>query len=663
MAPERATAHIFLAACFFFLSNSYHVAAATSPPPSFSFDFSNTSKDQLGDLRFEGDAALNGNLVDLTCNDDSLFCVGRMSYNHPVAFYDNNTGEVASFVTTFTFAVKILPNTTQRGDGMTFFLSGYPSRLPPGSSGSVFGLRNWTNNIPSGEDRFVAIEFDPFNNGQWDSISNDHIGIDLNSLTSVSSTRLPIYSLNGTMTATITFDNATRILEATLNFDYNSSLAQASVKTQLPDQLDALLPPMVSVGFSAGTGGYSELHQIHSWSFNSTMAATGTDFLDFRNSYIYIYIGKLIGASWCLGFLSAGRQGQNLVIGGLVILVLAMLLAIWSTFSWCRLKRIRNSFGKDSRLKRYEYSDLYIATDRFSEKKEIGKGGFGVVYSGSLKKKDVAVKKILKDSRGEFKDFLAELGSIDGTGHVNLVRLEGWCCSINNYMFWCFGRQHVELFVVYELVPNGTLHQHLYEKSEVLSWEMRFKIVKGLCNALHYLHHQCSQYILHRDIKPGNILLDSEFNAKLGDFGLSRVAEHNNVTSVQTEAAAGTMRYMDPQSMTDGQANLRRSSDVYSFGIVLLEIAHGKYNPGLVRHLHRNRPYTFVEDVADEKLAGQFDRVQMERVIVLGLRCSEEVASKRPSLDAAAMQFLESGGELHAAMIHKDEPRPTTAPA
>ncbi|KAM0862449.1 hypothetical protein ACQ4PT_045248 [Festuca glaucescens] len=327
---------------------------------------------------------------------------------------------------------------------------------------------------------------------------------------------------------------------------------------------------------------------------------------------------------------------------------------------FCRLKRIRNSFGKDSRLKRYEYSDLYIATDRFSEKKEIGKGGFGVVYSGSLKKKDVAVKKILKDSRGEFKDFLAELGSIDGTGHVNLVRLEGWCCSINNYMFWCFGRQHVELFLVYELVPNGTLHQHLYEKSEVLSWEMRFKIVKGLCNALHYLHHQCSQYILHRDIKPGNILLDSEFNAKLGDFGLSRVAEHNNVTSVQTEAAAGTMRYMDPQSMTDGQANLRRSSDVYSFGIVLLEIAHGKYNPGLVRHLHKNRPYTFVEDVADEKLAGQFDRVQMERVIILGLRCCEEVASKRPSLDAAAMQFLESGGELHAATIHKDEPRPTT---
>ncbi|KAK1619174.1 hypothetical protein QYE76_024691 [Lolium multiflorum] len=653
MAPESASARTFVAACvlvFLF----HNVAAATSPPPSFSFDFSNTSKYSVGDLRFELDAALNLNrdLVDLTCSDDTLFCMGRMSYNHPVALYDNTTGEVASFVTTFTFSIKLSPNTTQKGDGMTFFLTGYPSSLLKGWGTSGLGLINSSATIPTGADRFIAIEFDTFNNGANDPTgSSDHIGIDINSLTSVSALRLPSYSLNGTMTATITFDNATRMLEATLHFDADRSLDPVSVKTQLPDQLDALLPPVVAVGFSAVTGAYTELHQIHSWSFNSTMAARDTPT---GANGSHPNQGEVFGIR--------GRQGQSLVIGGLVILVLAVVVAIWSTLSWCRLKRIRDSFGKDSRLKQFEYSDLSMATDRFSEKKEIGKGGFGVVYSGSLKKKHVAVKKILKDSRGEFKDFLAELGAIDGTGHVNLVRLEGWCCSINNYMFWCMGRTNVELFLVYELVPNGNLHQHLYEKPEVLSWENRHKIVKGLCNALNYLHHQCAQYILHRDIKPGNILLDSEFNPKLGDFGLSRVAENNNVTSVQTEAAAGTRRYMDPQSMTDGQANLRRSSDVYSFGIVLLEIAHGKYNPGLVRHLHRNRPYTFVEDVADERLAGQFDRVQMERVIVLGLRCCEEVASKRPSLDAAAMQFLESGGELHAATMYKDEPRPTVAP-
>jgi serine/threonine protein kinase len=98
---------------------------------------------------------------------------------------------------------------------------------------------------------------------------------------------------------------------------------------------------------------------------------------------------------------------------------------------------------------------LSIATDRFSDTKKIGAGGFGVVYSGSLKMEKVAIKKILKDSRGEFKDFLAELGAIGRTGHVNVVRLEGWCCSINNFMFWCLYRQKVKLFLVYELVPNG----------------------------------------------------------------------------------------------------------------------------------------------------------------------------------------------------------------
>jgi serine/threonine protein kinase len=188
----------------------------------------------------------------------------------------------------------------------------------------------------------------------------------------------------------------------------------------------------------------------------------------------------------------------------------------------------------------------------------------------------------------------------------------------------------------------------------------RYKIVKGLWSALHYLHHQCSPYILHRDIKPSNILLDDEFNAKLGDFGLSRVAQDSGATSVQTEIAVGTAGYMDPLCMTNGQVKLRPSSDVYSFGIVLLEIAHGKNEPDLVRKVHTDRPGTFMEDAADKRLAGQFDKTEMGRVIVLGLWCSERDENRRPSL-IAAMQFLENGGELHpAATTHEDVPHTAT---
>jgi serine/threonine protein kinase len=100
---------------------------------------------------------------------------------------------------------------------------------------------------------------------------------------------------------------------------------------------------------------------------------------------------------------------------------------------------------------------LSIATEGFSKDNKIGAGNFGVVYKGILKEKPVAMKRILQDSTGEFKDFLAELGAIDGTGHLNVVRLEGWCCTINNFMLWWLHKQNLKLFLVYELVTNGSL--------------------------------------------------------------------------------------------------------------------------------------------------------------------------------------------------------------
>ncbi|KAM0862998.1 hypothetical protein ACQ4PT_044891 [Festuca glaucescens] len=171
---------------------------------------------------------------------------------------------------------------------------------------------------------------------------------------------------------------------------------------------------------------------------------------------------------------SSSSPGRALIIGGAALLALLVLVLIWSVLSWCMLTRTRDSFGSETRLKPVEYRDLSIATNGFSKENKIGEGGFGVVYRGVLKEKPVAVKRILKDSNGEFKDFLAELGAIDGTGHLNVVRLEGWCCSINNFMFWWLHRQNLKLFLVYELVSNGSLQEHLHEKPEVLPWTTRY---------------------------------------------------------------------------------------------------------------------------------------------------------------------------------------------
>uniref|UniRef100_A0A0D3HAU3 Legume lectin domain-containing protein n=1 Tax=Oryza barthii TaxID=65489 RepID=A0A0D3HAU3_9ORYZ len=255
-------------------------AESRAPAPlSFSFDFSNSASYRLEDLRFEGDASEPSNkLVDLTCNEfaETIHkCKGRMSYAHAVKFYDATTGEAASFSTRFTFAIAIRSDnsnpTDTKGDGLAFFLAAYPSTIPSNSDGGNLGLLATNHSKANGTDRFIAVEFDTYNNF-WDpNKTYDHMGVDISAIESANTTSLPSYSLNGTMTASISFNSSTRMLLANLHFDDHPSFQPAEVSAILPDPV-TLLPQEVSVGFSAATGGSgSELHQILSWSFNSTL--------------------------------------------------------------------------------------------------------------------------------------------------------------------------------------------------------------------------------------------------------------------------------------------------------------------------------------------------------------------------------------------------------
>ncbi|CAM0902373.1 unnamed protein product [Alopecurus aequalis] len=612
------------ASCCCFLP-LYHVAADAV---SFSFDFSNGSSYSLADLRFEGNASLHGELVDLTCNSAQYTnCMGRMSYSHPVTFYDNTTGEVASFATRFTFAIKDFAGKA-RGDGMAFFLCSYPSAIPRDAWGGSLGLYHDYDAFTA--ERFLSVEFDTVQN-PWDPQGSDHMGIDFNSVGNSANTAvLPNFSLNGVMTTSVIFDSSTRMLVASLHFDDNPSLGPFQVSWQLPNPVKDLLPSEVAVGFSAGTSTHVELHQIMSWSFNSTFARSKGRLKRITRGAVTVCLMLLAGS------LLAGS-------------VLAWL--ILSCFRW---RRTRDSFSSGTTgIRRFKYSELAVATGGFSKDSALGEGAFGTVYKGSYTDEngmqEVAVKQI-KGTTGQADDFSAELKTISGTRHTNLVELKGWCCSRNrwnliDFMCWC-RQQRVKLFLVYELVPNGSLHDHLHHKDKILPWERRYQIVKGIGSALRYLHHDCNNLILHRDIKPENILLDNNFNAKLADFGISRIASQKNTTLVTT--AIGTVGYMDPQCIKHGEVEFNRKSDVYSFGIVLLEIACTCKSREQVWDLYRlnaANPEVMSEAAADSKLGGVFDKKQMERVILLGLKCSHPDGEHRPYM-GDAMKFLEDGIEL-----------------
>ncbi|XP_050275421.1 L-type lectin-domain containing receptor kinase IX.1-like [Quercus robur] len=186
-------------------------------------------------------------------------------------------------------------------------------------------------------------------------------------------------------------------------------------------------------------------------------------------------------------------------------------------------------------------------------------------------------------------------------------------------------------------MPNGSLDSHLFGAKIMLKWPVRYKIAEGLASAILYLHEEWEQCVVHRDIKSSNIMLDSNFNAKLGDFGLARLVDHE--LGLQTTVLAGTMGYLAPECFTTGTAS--KESDVYSFGVVCLEIACGRKpvdpraGPSKVRlvewvwDLYGNGQLL---EAVDERLGMEFDEGQIKSLMVVGLWCCHPDPTSRPSI-------------------------------
>ncbi|KAL8541735.1 hypothetical protein ACS0TY_002842 [Phlomoides rotata] len=293
---------------------------------------------------------------------------------------------------------------------------------------------------------------------------------------------------------------------------------------------------------------------------------------------------------------------------------------------------MENEFERGSGPKKFLYAELVCATDNFSEEYKLGEGGFGGVYLGFLNNLNsrVAVKRVSKSSKQGAKEYASEVKIISWLRHRNLVQLIGWC--------HCHEKR--ELLLVYEFLPNGSLDSHLFNRQSSLTWETRYKVVQGLASALLYLHEEGEQCVIHRDIKSSNIMLDSCFNAKLGDFGLARLVDYE--AEAQTTVMAGTMGYMAPELVITGKAS--KESDVYSFGIVALEIACGRRPVGGRAPENEARMVEWVWELygrgvhleaADPKLGREFDEEKMERLMEVGLWCAHPDHTLRPSIRQA----------------------------
>ncbi|XP_060195249.1 uncharacterized protein LOC132624497 [Lycium barbarum] len=314
------------------------------------------------------------------------------------------------------------------------------------------------------------------------------------------------------------------------------------------------------------------------------------------------------------------------------IFLLVMSALWWKGYLQCKKKQRTDLEGMEPQTVSYTLKQIKAATNNFDASNKIGEGGFGAVFKGRLSDgTSVAVKQLSHSSRQGNREFLNEIAMISCFQHPNLVNLLG-CCI-----------EGTELLLVYEYLENNSLARALFnsEKSQlILDWPTRVKICVGIAKGLAYLHEESSLRIVHRDIKATNVLLDRDLNPKISDFGLARLTGDDN-THISTRVA-GTIGYMAPEYALWGY--LTYKADVYSFGIVLLEIVSGKNNNNYAPsdnficlldwacHLLQNGK---IEELIDDKLGSHFSKAEAERTIKVALLCTSATPSLRPIMSEA----------------------------
>ncbi|XP_042491190.1 L-type lectin-domain containing receptor kinase IV.2-like [Macadamia integrifolia] len=590
---------------------------------------------QEANFSFDGLAQITHNGLLMLTNGTKLQ-KSHTFYPHSLQFKNLSTGNVISFSSTFVFAM-VSEYPTIGGPGIAFVIT--PSMKFPGAkAGHYLGLFNETN-MRNSSNHVIAVELDSLQNIDVKDIDDNHVGIDINSLISVTSASASYFSDQDHQSHNLTLISGQPLQ---LWVEYNGAKKQLNVtiapisvpKPTIPllslnrDLAQIIMDPMF-VGFSSATANVRVNQYVLGWSFKMNGQAAELDLSQ---------LPKLPR--------TGPKKVTKVVTIGIPVMVCAVLVVTIILVLILLIMKRKKKFAEvleDWELEygphRFKYKDLYIATNGFDDKELLGVGGFGRVYRGELpnSKQEVAVKRISHDSKQGEREFIAEIVSIGKLRHRNIVSLLGYC------------RREGELLLVYDFMPNGSLDKLLYAQSmtkpSVLSWTQRFQIIKNVASALLYLHEEWEQVVIHRDVKSSNVLLDKEMNGRLGDFGLARLYDHG--TDPQTTHIVGTLGYLAPELSRIGKAN--PSTDVFAFGAFMLEVACGR-RPIHLRASEEQKVLVdwvlscwsrrLILETVDPNLGTEYKVEEMEIVLKLGLLCSQSIPVARPSM-RQVLRYLE----------------------
>ncbi|KFK34005.1 hypothetical protein AALP_AA5G089400 [Arabis alpina] len=483
--------------------------------------------------------------------------------------------------------------------------------LRSGAAASYLGVFNKTNDNRT-DNHILAVEIDTHDNPEALDSSDNHVGIDINSIVSIQYENASYFDdtvkMNSSMLLAskqrihiwIEYDGEQRLLNVTL----------APIGTRKPSlpllsrfiDLSKVFKEQMYLGFSGSTSAITSHQYILGWALAIGGKAQSLDIskvLDLPQPPPY----QTPPSSPALSHL------QVILISTISPVTLVMILGgILYPYFKKQYAEVFEQWEQEYSPQRFFFKTLFKATKGFKENRVIGVGGFGKVYRGDLRDgTQIAVKRVSHGSEQGIREYVSEIATMGRLGHRNVVQLLGYC------------RRKGELLLVYEFMPNGSVSGYLLQ-----GWR---------------------QVVLHRDIKGGNVLLDADLNGKLGDFGLARF--HDRGMALEVRHVEGTAGFMAPELSSEGLATT--NTDVYAFGAFLLEVICGKkpFDPHrpreqvmLIEWVANCQRMGCITDTIDSRLVGNFRDEEAKMMLKIGLICSQNNPEDRPSM-RKILEYLE----------------------